>query len=128
MTSHPYVQVIVNLNLPIVIQTHIHSFTDTVFSQVSQSSTTVYQLILFLNIRFLLNLTSRFQAHWIPINFKSSNLDTLRLFLWQQNIFMLLFGNCLPLSVRETTPLRVIFFDGLISSVGSSSKTCTNYY
>ena len=30
--------------------------------------------------------------------------------LWQQNIFMLLFGNCLPLLVQDTTPLRVISF------------------
>ena len=48
---------------------------------------------------------------------------------------MLLFDNCLPLPMKETNPLRVIFFtiycgktfmspDGLISSVGTTSKTC----
>ena len=48
---------------------------------------------------------------------------------------MLFFGNCLPLPLKETTPVRIIFFhvyygktfmspDGLISNVGTSSKTC----
>ena len=49
--------------------------------------------------------------------------------------FLLLFSICLPLPIRETTPSRVIIFnvyckkthmspDGLISSVGTSFKTC----
>ena len=50
---------------------------------------------------------------------------------------MLLFSICLPLPMKETTPFRVIIFnvycgktfmspDGLISSVGTSFKTCKN--
>ena len=50
---------------------------------------------------------------------------------------MLLLSICLPLPMKETTPFRVIIFsvycgktfmspDGLISSVGTSFKTCKN--
>ena len=50
-------------------------------------------------------------------------------------LFMLQFGNCFPLPMKETTTLRVIFCyvylrktfiapDGLINSAGTSSKTC----
>ena len=56
-------------------------------------------------------------------------------FVTTKYFFMLLFSICLPLPMKETTPLREITFnvycgktfmspDGLISSVGTSFKTC----
>ena len=58
-------------------------------------------------------------------------------FVTTKYFFMLLFSICLPLPMKETTPLRVIIFnvycgktfmspDGLINSVGTSFKTCKN--
>ena len=55
--------------------------------------------------------------------------------LWKQNVFMLLFDNCLHLAMNESTPLRVILFNFSVGkllchlmawsdTVGTSSKLC----
>ena len=53
-------------------------------------------------------------SHWLACYMSSQAITGLPAhenFFWQQNIFMLWFGNFLPRTMKETTPWTVMFFN-----------------